>query len=66
MHFGKNYLNYMQVCMYVHAGITFYLAATSLGEKNDVNKDIISMCTAGTKKTTAKMSDCMKEERRII
>lgn len=49
MHFGKNYLNYTQIYMYVHVGIMFYLAATSLGKKKDVNEDIISMCRAGKK-----------------
>jgi len=34
MHFGKNYLNYTQVAMCIHAGIMFYLAATSLRKKN--------------------------------
>lgn len=38
--------------LYVHVGIMFYLAATPLGKKKDVNEGIISMCRAGKKNKT--------------
>lgn len=53
MHFGKNYLNYTQVCMYVHAGIMFYTAATSLGRKRKSVKTS-SLCAELVKENKSK------------